>query len=417
MKAEIISIGDELLIGQTINTNAAWIGQELSLRGIPITQCVTITDTEQAITLAIDNGFKSADVLILTGGLGPTKDDITKKVIASYFNVGLIIHEETLQRVQKYFADRNRPMLDINVQQAAIPEGTTVLVNNNGTAPGMWLEKNGKILISLPGVPYEMKSILEESGFPKISERFGASQLFYKTILTQGIGESTIADRMQDWEDEIRARGFGLAYLPSPGQVRIRISSPNGQMDEPIIDAYFEQLEKEIPRNVYGYGDISLSEVVGKLLSEHNFTMATAESCTGGALASSIVSVSGASSYFHGSFITYTNELKNKVLNVPNELFTTVGAVSKEVVEIMASEARKKLGVDYCLSVSGIAGPEGGTFEKPVGTVWIGLATPTKTISRKFLFANNRDRNVQLSVLSALNLLRCELLGILEEKK
>lgn len=417
MKAEIISIGDELLIGQTINTNAAWIGQELSLRGIPITQCVTIADTEQAITQAIDNGFKNADVLILTGGLGPTKDDITKKVIASYFNVGLIIHEETLQRVQKYFADRNRPMLEINIQQAAIPEGTTVLVNNNGTAPGMWLEKNGKILISLPGVPYEMKAILQESGFPKLSERYGASQLFHKTILTQGIGESTIADRMQEWENEIRERGFGLAYLPSPGQVRIRISSPKGKIDEQAIDAYFSQLQKEMPRNVYGYGEVSLSEVVGKLLSEHNFTLSTAESCTGGALASSIVSVSGASNYFHGSFITYSNELKNKVLNVPNELFTTVGAVSKEVVEIMASEARQKLGVDYCLSVSGIAGPEGGTLEKPVGTVWIGLATPTKTISRKYLFANNRDRNVQLSVLSALNLLRCELLGILEEKK
>lgn len=417
MKAEIISIGDELLIGQTINTNAAWIGQELSLRGIPISQCVTITDTEQAIYTAIDNGFKNADVLILTGGLGPTKDDITKKVIASYFNAGLIIHKETLERVKKYFSDRNRPMLDVNIQQAAIPEGTTVLVNNNGTAPGMWLEKNGKILISLPGVPYEMKSILEESGFPKISERFGASQLFHKTILTQGIGESTIADRMQEWEDEIRTRGFGLAYLPSPGQVRIRISSPNGKVDESIIDGYFEQLENEIPRNVYGYGDISLSEVVGKLLLAKNYSLATAESCTGGALASSIVSVSGASSYFQGSFVTYSNELKHKVLNVPNELFTTVGAVSKEVVEIMATEARKKLGVDFCLSVSGIAGPEGGTIEKPVGTVWIGLATPTKTISRKFLFANNRDRNVQLSVLSALNLLRCELLGILEEKK
>ncbi len=417
MKAELISIGDELLIGQTINTNASWLGQELSLRGIPITQGITIMDTEQAIFEAIENGFQHADLLILTGGLGPTKDDITKKVIANYFNVELVIDEATLARVKYYFSSRNRPMLDINIEQAAVPKGTTVLTNNLGTAPGMWLERDGKILISLPGVPYEMKGIMMDEVFPRLAERFEPSQLFHKTILTQGIGESTIADQMQDWENEIRERGFGLAYLPSPGQVRIRLSSPNGEIDEPILDNYFKQLEAVYPKHVYGYGEVSLSEVVGELLISKGATVCTAESCTGGALSQAFVSVSGASAYFEGSFTTYSNKLKNKFLNVPMELFETVGAVSKEVVEIMAVEGLKKFDADYCLSVSGIAGPNGGTDEKPVGTVWIGLATKTTVYSNKFLFANNRDRNVQLSVLYALNMLRCEILEILSEKK
>jgi len=417
MKAEIISIGDELLIGQTINTNAAWLGQELSLRGIPIVQGITITDTVSAIRNAIDDGFKRVDLLILTGGLGPTKDDITKKVISDYFNAELVIDEPTLVRVRNYFLERGRPMLDINIQQAAVPKGTQVLINNNGTAPGMWLERDGKILISLPGVPYEMKAIMLDAGFPKLANRYEKSQLFYKTILTQGIGESTIADMMQDWETEIRARDFGLAYLPSPGQVRIRLSSPNGQQDEAVIDDYFKILANKIPRNVFGFGDVSLSEVVGDLLRNQNKTVSTAESCTGGALATALVSISGSSDYFQGSFITYSNKLKNQVLNVPMDLFTTVGAVSQEVVEIMASEARKKLDTDFCLSVSGIAGPNGGTNEKPIGTVWVGLATKNKVIARKYLFGNNRERNVQLSVLYGLNMLRCELLGILDEKK
>lgn len=412
MKVELISIGDELLIGQTINTNAAWLGQELSLRGITITQCVTIPDTEKAIHEAIENGFNHADLLILTGGLGPTKDDITKKVIANYIKRDLVIDPITLSRVEAYFSSRNRPMLDVNIQQAAVPEGTLILTNEHGTAPGMWIEHEGKILISLPGVPYEMKAIMQDEAFPRIAEKSGKSTLFHKTILTQGVGESTIANTMQDWESEIRERGFGLAYLPSPGQVRIRLSSSNGSQDEPVLDGYFKQLEETFPKNVFGYGELSLAEVVGALLLERNSTISTAESCTGGALSQAIVAVSGASNYFEGSVVTYSNALKNKHLNVPMNLFTTVGAVSQEVVEIMAVEGRKKFDSDYCLSVSGIAGPNGGTDEKPVGTVWIGLATKNKVYSKKFLFANNRDRNVQLSVLYALNMLRCELLGI-----
>lgn len=417
MKAELISIGDELLIGQTINTNAAWLGQQLSLRGIPITRCVVVSDTDDAIKKAVREGFENADVLILTGGLGPTKDDITKKTIAEIFDTKLIVHEETLARIRAYFERLNRTMLEVHVQQAMVPEGTQVLLNNNGTAPGMWLEKDGKVLISLPGVPYEMKGIMTDHGFPELQKRVEVNNLFHKTILTQGVGESTIAERMEDWETEIRAKGYGLAYLPSPGIVKIRLSSSNGPMDEPVMDAYFRQLEEAFPKNVFGYGEVSLSEVVGNLLRERKATIGTAESCTGGALASTLVASSGSSDYFQGSFITYSNALKNKILNVDNDLFTTVGAVSKEVVEQMAASGRAKLGTDYCLSVSGIAGPAGGTDEKPVGTVWIGIATPQEVYARKFLFGSNRERNIQLTVLSALNLLRCELLGLKQEKK
>lgn len=412
MKAELISIGDELLIGQTINTNAAWLGQQLSLMGIPVRQNVTITDTEQAIHDAIKEGFDKADLLILTGGLGPTKDDITKKVIADFFNVQLVLHQDTLDRVEGFFKERNRPMLEVNKQQAYVPEGCTVLTNNNGTAPGMWMEFNGKVLISLPGVPYEMKAIMQDGGFNALKEVFPVNELYYKTILTQGIGESYLADQMQDWENKIRAAGFGLAYLPSPGQVRIRISSPRGQVDDAFIDGFFAELMEVFPKHVYGFGDVSLSEVVGGILREQKVTLGTAESCTSGALANAIVSISGASDYFEGSFITYSNRLKHEQLGVPLKVLEEKGAVSEEVVKIMAKNAREKLGVDYCLSVSGIAGPTGGTEEKPVGTVWIGLASETDVRGFKFYFGNNRDRNILLTVLSALNLLRCELLKV-----
>lgn len=412
MRAELISIGDELLIGQTINTNAAWLGQELSLRGISIAQCVTIPDTENAIHQAITNGFDHADLLILTGGLGPTKDDITKKVIANYFQRELVIDEVTLNRVKAFFESRNRPMLDVNIQQAAIPEGTVVLTNQNGTAPGMWIEHEGKVLISLPGVPYEMKGIMSDEAFPRIEKNVGKSTLFHKTILTQGIGESYIADQLQDWENEIRARGFGLAYLPSPGIVKLRISSPNGSQDEPIIDSYFKIVEETFPKHVYGYGDVALTTVIGNILRDRNATLSTMESCTGGMLASTIVSAPGSSDYFQGSIVSYSNELKNQLLEVPMELIDRVGAVSEEVVIEMAKNGRKKLKTDYAIAISGVAGPSGGTDEKPVGLVWIAIASKEDVITKKFLFANNRERNIQLTVLSALNLLRCKLLGL-----
>lgn len=416
MKAILISIGDELLIGQTINTNASWLGQELKLRGIQVEKVLTIADDRIAIEESIVDSFLKADLIIVTGGLGPTKDDITKVTIADLFNRKLIIDQETLDRVTEYFAQRNRPMLEVNNMQALIPEGSKVLVNNNGTAPGMWLEQDGKVLISLPGVPYEMKSIMEDGGFDELLKFFNVSPLYHKTILLQGIGESFLADQIQDWENEIRERGLGLAYLPSPGIVKLRISSKD-KKDAVAIDKYFNYIETHFPKNVFGYENDRLSDVVGQLLREQGKSLATAESCTGGALSKEIVSSSGASEYFMGSLNTYSNTLKNQLLEVPMDLIHTVGAVSEEVVKIMAEQGRKKLDVDYCISVSGIAGPLGGSVDKPVGTVWIGISGESRTFAKKFLFGNNRERNIELTVKSALNLLRCELLGILEEKK
>lgn len=410
MQVEIISIGDELLIGQTVNTNASWMGTELSRRGAFVKRVVTVSDGEEAIRSAIDQGLSNADVVLVTGGLGPTKDDITKKVITEYFDDELYIHQETLDLVKHFFEKRNRPMLEVNIQQAAVPRKSTVLMNRQGTAPGMWLEKNGKILISLPGVPYEMKGIMEQEVFPRFESLFGLKRFYSRTANIQGVGESYIADKMSVWEDDLRSRGLELAYLPSPGVVRLRITSHNGEQDAALIDACFRELECAYPENLYGYGDATLSEIVGKLLKEKKATVATAESCTGGALAAELVSVAGSSAYFQGGFLTYTNALKHAVLGVNNHHFNTVGAVSEEVVKEMAAGGKNRLNVDYCVSLSGIAGPEGGTSEKPVGTVWIGVASPTRTVAKKFLFEDNRERNIERSVLTALNFLRNEIL-------
>lgn len=410
MLVEIISIGDEILIGQTVNTNAGWMGKELSDRGAFIRRIITIHDTKDAIRTAIDEGLNSADVVLLTGGLGPTKDDVTKKAIIEYFEDELYIHEETLERVKNFFRKANRLMLDVNIQQAAVPKKSVVLANHQGTAPGMWMEKNGKILISLPGVPYEMKGIMEQEVFPRFHDLFGLKQFYSKTANIQGVGESYIADKMADWEDDIRSKGLELAYLPSPGLVRLRITSFNGRQDEALIDDYFRKLEAAYPENMYGYGGQTLSEVVGEMLKKQNATVGTAESCTGGSLAASIVSVAGSSAYFQGGFLTYTNQLKHEILGVKQAHFDRVGAVSEEVVTEMALGGKNKLKVDYCVSVSGIAGPDGGSEEKPVGTVWIGIASPKRVTAKKFFFSDNRERNISRTVLSALNFLRNEIL-------
>lgn len=416
MQVEFISIGDELLIGQTVNTNASWLGQEFSKRGAFINQVVAIKDQEEAIFTAFDSAMKNSDVIIVTGGLGPTKDDITKKVICDFFQDQLYIHEETLTHVKSFFERVNRPMLDVNIQQAAVPKSAKVLFNKQGTAPGMWMEHNGKILISLPGVPYEMKGIMLDEVFPRLHQQFGLSQFYSKTANIQGVGESYIADKMYDWENNLRNEGLELAYLPSPGMVRLRITSKKGLSDEALINSYFEQVELAFPDNFYGYGDLSLSEVVGDLFKKNKLTLATAESCTGGALGASIVAIAGSSSYFQGGFLTYTNKLKSKILGVNEIHFNTVGAVSEEVVREMAIGGREKLNVDFCVSVSGIAGPDGGSDDKPVGTVWIAVSSPNRTIAKKYLFGDNRDRNISRSVLSALNLLRNEIINYIADK-
>lgn len=417
MNVEILSIGDELLIGQTINTNASWLGQECSKIGLRIVQVTTISDEKQAIKDAIDEAFKRSDLVIVTGGLGPTKDDITKYTLCEYFDSELEIHLPTLQRIEAFFAHRNRPMLQANILQAELPRKCEVLENKNGTAAGMWFEKEGKILVSLPGVPYEMKGIMLEEVFPRVKVRFELKGIYHRTILTQGIGESFLAEMIKDWENEVREAGFGLAYLPSPGIVKLRLTSYEGEIRREEIKAYFTVLQDRYPQFVYGSEEDTLAKVVGDLLRSKKLTIGTVESCTGGGLANNLISIYGASDYFMGALLTYSYEMKEKLLNISSEDLTNHGAVSQEIVEQMAKKGREKLEVDICISTSGVAGPDGGTDEKQVGLVWIGIATKERTLSFRFQFGNDRGRNIQMTILTALNLARCELAGLLIEKK
>ncbi len=409
MNIEILAIGDELLIGQTINTNASWLGQELSKIGARVTRSLVIADDKDRILQALDQCYPETTCVIITGGLGPTKDDITKHTLCEYFNTKLEIHQPTLAKIEAYFASRNRPMLESNIQQAALPVDAEILTNNYGTAAGMMFEKNGRYCVSLPGVPYEMKGIVLEELIPRLVQRFQLKAMYHYTALTQGIGESFLAEQISDWEDRIRERGFGLAYLPSPGLVKLRITSYEGKEDQAEIMGFFQELASRLPEAVFGYENDALPEVIGKLLKEKRKTIGTVESLTSGLLAQQITSISGASDYFMGSLLTYSNDLKHRLCDVSIDSILSEGVVSEKVALEMAENGAKKLGVDVCISTTGIAGPQGGTLEKPVGLVWVGLCISGKTIARKFQFGDNRERNIQMTVLSALNWLRYEL--------
>jgi nicotinamide-nucleotide amidase len=412
MKVELISIGDELLIGQTVNTNATWLGTEFSLRGGSVIHTTVVRDIAADILEAVDRAFSRAEVVVVTGGLGPTKDDITKHTLCSYFKTELAINEEVLVRVRGYFEARGREMLEVNVQQAAMPKNALVLRNDLGTASGMWFEHTDKVLISLPGVPYEMKHLMLERAFPKLIERFEMKSIYHRTLQTQGIGESYLADRIQDIETDIRNLGFGLAYLPSSSQVRLRITSEKSDVNEAKVEEYLQQIEARLPHYCFGRENENLADVIGKLLLDSHATIGTVESCTGGAIATEIITTPGSSAYFLGSMVTYSYELKSKLVGVNMADIQKEGAVSETVVRQMAEGGREALGVDYCIAASGIAGPGGGTDEKPVGTVWIGIATPNGTFAQKFLFGDQRDRNIERTVLTSLNLLRCNILKI-----
>ena len=410
MKAELISIGDELLIGQTINTNASWLGSELALQGIQVKWCTTISDDKEDILFTVDQALKRSQLVIITGGLGPTKDDITKHTLAVYFDTELVIDPTVLGKIQDYFRLRGREMLEVNTMQAALPKVCTIIPNNHGTASGMWFEKNGSVLISLPGVPYEMKGLMKDYLLEKIRTHFNTKALYHKTILTTGIGESFLAETMADWENRIRALGLGLAYLPSPGLVKLRISSYKGESDAPVIDGFFKEIEEKLPQHVFGYENDTLPEVIGRLLLKEGKTVGTVESCTGGGVANAIVSVPGSSVYFQGNLTTYSYELKTKLAGVNPATLEKFGAVSEETVREMAVGGREKLGVDYCISISGVAGPDGGTPDKPVGTVWMAVALAGECITKKINLGDNRERNIQMTIFASLNMLRNVLL-------
>jgi nicotinamide-nucleotide amidase len=418
MQVEIITIGDEILIGQIVDTNSAYIATLLNLNGISVKQISSVSDDKIHILKALDEAKERADIILITGGLGPTKDDITKKTLCEYFNTTMHFDENAYQDVVKLFAQYNKEVTPINRLQAEVPAICEVVRNYNGTAPGMWFDVDGKIFVSMPGVPYEMKAMMKEQIVPKIKERFKLPKIYHKTVLTQGLGESFLSELISDWEDSLATVNIKLAYLPSPGMVRLRLSTTGKEGDLLFknVEKKIEELKLIISENIYGYeifGEekISLEQMVGKLLRDKKKTVSTAESCTGGYISHLLTKEAGSSDYYIGSVISYAYEIKETELGVPHDVIVKYGAVSKQVVEQMAKAIREKYKTDYSISASGIAGPSGGTEEKPVGTVWVALATPTKVISEKFLFGNNRERNIQKTADAALNMLKKELEG------
>jgi len=403
---EIISIGDELLIGQVINTNSSWMAEELNLAGFDVRQITAISDQGDEIKRALHEASERADVILMTGGLGPTKDDITKQVLCEFFSTELVINDRVLENVRSFFERKGLPLTQLNHDQALVPQSATVLDNPVGTAPGLAFEHQGKFYVSMPGVPYEMKHIMESYVIPRLISKSKGDVIVHKTILTQGIGESFLAEIIKDWENNLHP-AIKLAYLPSPGIVRLRLSMRG--KDKPAMEALLTEkisaLKMLIPKYIWGEGKQTLEEVIGRLLKQKGQTIVTAESCTGGFLAHRITSIPGSSAYFKGSVVAYHNQVKQNLLGVESSILDEHGAVSSQTVEQMALSAKKLLNADYALSVSGIAGPDGGTDEKPVGTVWIALARPDgSVVSKKFLFGDQRQRNILRATNAALGM-------------
>jgi len=408
MKAEIITIGDEILIGQIVDTNSAWIGEQFNLSGIEIYQITSVHDNHEHIVEAIRNAEKNVDLVVITGGLGPTKDDITKHTLCEYFDTKLVLHQPTLDAIIKRFYKRGIDMNKLNRDQAMLPENCTILTNKLGTAPGMWFEKNDTIFVSMPGVPFEMKYLVEFELLPKLLATGKTKAIFHKTVLTQGVPESMLADKLETWEDALPAH-IKLAYLPNPMLVRLRLSAMGDDVEKLKVEVEQEvkKLQQIIPESIFGYDTETLSEVIGRMLIEKGKTLAVAESCTGGYISHLITSVSGSSEYYNGSVTSYSNEIKEKVLGVQKESLEQFGAVSEQVATEMVEGAKRLMNTDYAIATTGIAGPTGGTEDKPVGTVWIAVSGPNKTLVKKYTFVgDHRERNIVRSSQTALQILR-----------
>lgn len=412
MKAEIITIGDELLIGQTIDTNSAWIAKELNHLGISVFQITSISDERQHILKALQEAEERVDLVLITGGLGPTKDDITKQVLCEYFDTSLIIHQETFDFISSYMERMNLPMLEVNRQQAMVPKSCQVIMNHRGSAPGMWFEKNSKAFISMPGVPYEMKGLMRDEVLSKIQDFFKTPHIYHQTFLTHGVGESFLAERIAVWEDSLTSEGIKLAYLPSPGIVKLRLSvfgTDDESMKQKVEQKKLELLEL-IPDVIFGYNRDTLESVIGQLLLEKDASLSIAESCTGGKVASMITSIAGSSQYFLGGIVSYSEKMKMNSLGVEEQTLQKFGAVSEQVAIQMAEGIKTNTGSSYSIATTGIAGPDGGNSDNPVGTVWIAIATPKGTISQRHMFTSNRSGVILRSTLMALNMLRLEIL-------
>lgn len=411
MKAEIITIGDEILIGQVIDTNSAYLASELNKLGVSVIQITSVSDNPQSIITALDNAAKHAELIITTGGLGPTSDDITKQTLAAYFHSKLTHRPEVLESIRSLLAYRGVDLNDLNMKQAELPDTCEVLHNSAGTAQGMWFKKDDRDYISLPGVPYEMKAIYHEEMEPRLKQRFDLPAIHHVTVLTHGMPESEMAGLIHNWEESLPAN-VKLAYLPSPGILRLRLTGKttgNTVELKKIIESELADLKKIIGQYIFGYDNEKLEVIVGNLLKENNLTLSLAESCTGGSISGLITSVPGSSACYLGGIVAYSNEIKIRDLKVSPHDLSSYGAVSQQVVEQMAVGARNHFKTDFSVAVSGIAGPAGGTTDKPVGTTWIAVASKHGIISRLYHLGEDRGRNIQKASLSALFLLNTEI--------
>ena len=396
--ASIVTIGDELLIGQTIDTNSAWIAQRLNALGIDVLRRVAVGDDRAAIIKALDEEIATASIVLITGGLGPTSDDITKPLLCEYFGGTLKVDERVLNHLKDIFTRRKRPFLDRNMKQAEVPDNCTVLFNKMGTAPGMWFDKDGKVIIAMPGVPFEMMSIMEDEALPRIRERFFSDAIVHRTTVTAGEGESFIADKIQDLEEAL-PRHIKLAYLPDAGMVRLRLTG-RGKDREGLtkeLTIRQEEIAARLGNIVIALEDLPMERVLGDLIRDKKLTIGLAESCTGGFIGHLITQVSGSSEYFNGSIVSYSNEVKQNVLGIKEETISEYGAVSEQTVSEMAKGALRVLGADYTLAVSGVLGPNGGTERVPVGTVWMAVANKNIVKTKQFRFFYDRLRNKELA--------------------
>lgn len=406
MEACIVSIGAELLIGQTINTNAAWVASRLNELGIETREIIVITDQESEILDALRTCGERADLVIITGGLGPTRDDVTKHALCTYFQSELVLNQQVLDDVEMYFNKLGREVTALNTEQALVPHKARALRNPYGTAPGLWFSEKGKIFIAMPGVPYEMKEMVNTHVLPALSKLTRQQHIIHKSILTHGIGESALAQKIAHWEDQL-PKVLQLAYLPSMGIVKLRLSAKGGNKAalEKAIETEIIGLQALIHEYIWGYDDDTLEKVVGELLKRNGATLSTAESCTGGYIAHSITSIPGSSSYFEGSVVAYSNTIKTQLLGVTQETLERHGAVSEQVAVAMAQGVKKLFDTDYSVGITGIAGPDGGSVDKPVGTIWVAAVGKHAVMCKKYSFADNRERNILRSGKSALALI------------
>lgn len=410
MKASIITIGDEILIGQIVDTNSASIARHLNAAGVVVSERSSVGDRREQITEAVRRAMRDCDIVILTGGLGPTKDDITKKTLAELFGSGMRFDRSVAEHVQRMLEARGIAYNDLNRDQALVPECCTVLFNAHGTAPGMWFERDGRVVVSLPGVPFEMEHLMTDQVMPRLKARFALRQIVHRTLITSGLAESMLAEKIAPWEEALPDY-LHLAYLPSPGVVRLRLSAyeVEGESVSQEIERRFAELQRLIPRHVIGFEQATMQELVHRLLSRHGRTLATAESCTGGAIASRFTALPGASAYFLCGVVSYSNRAKSDLLGVPAETIGRQGAVSEEVARLMAEGARRAAGADYAVATTGIAGPSGGSEQKPVGTVWMAVAGPRRTVALLRQCGTDRGQIIDRASAFAIALLRDEL--------